>query len=324
MTQTPSDPSDDARMDRETEDRLRRAIQPRTPALPPMRLAPSRPATRATLLFPLAAALLIGLALWAWRRSAHTDPAKLNSTVAAPELPANIPPLSIVDIVRDGEGFAAVARDYASLRVRLLRTGDAVDNWTVKDITATEFRVASGNTTVAMPAGVEPPALTEHRKSLAAFWAQGLEAGTLSEAERTRCALAAKMGDLMTVAALQSLATQTTLPSREFAVEALGCPTGLENLNALATQAGEGERSRRVLALQALGRIDSPLAETRLRELLSRRDDPLLYLTIEQVARKRDPLALSALQSLADDERIPDNARAAAAAALRAMTPEAR
>lgn len=315
-TNPPADPSD-----REFQEFLRAhkgAPAPRELGEEILAGAPSGGGARWTWVLAAAACALVVAGFWFFQ----DDDARRASgpAIAAPELPAGVAPVRLMNFVNEGPNARVVLLDMRTLETRAAAVGSSVGPWSVTAISADSIQLRNeAGETVELRQDTQAREWDAYVSSLSRHCREQVASGSIDFDGLERLRRLVLLGDKETLAWLRESVERGGLLHPELQ-RILGGGQSLSQIERLLhTAARDADDKNRAYALRSMGKIPSPLVRDFLRERLDVEKGAMLALVCGQVAEQGDVAALDRLRDLSMDEEQPRIVVDAAREALNAI-----
>lgn len=320
--------------DRDLERLIRKRVELQPSELPPATdeefdamLAPA--GARGGILRWAVAAAAVALLAAAWavyhgRQDADTGYGQMD-TVDVAVAPAGLPPLRLIDIFMMQDANRAVVQDFVEIRLASVGQGEDVAGLSVTGISdgGLDLVDASG-APVRVTMGGHEKEWEAALQNVASQYQARLQSGSLTANDLDNLGKLAQLNERHVLAVLAPVAAD---PAARYYAEVGRILSGghsLSHIQQLIRNAREGDLAHRVIAIQALCRIESPMARRFLRDCLAETDHPALPVIVDGLAAAGDVGDLPTLNRLAGDDRYSEAVRVKARAAVARIAGESK
>ncbi|MFC1587116.1 hypothetical protein ACFL54_02300 [Planctomycetota bacterium] len=226
-------------------------------------------------------------------------------------VPSGMTPLRVVDIVKKRQKFQAILQDFRELRVASFAAGDSFTNYSVEAVYPQEVElVDSKGKNIILRPDTNSEQWRVFLQDLREKYQKRIESQSMTDKDFENMVKLAYQGEDQMLNLLKAVsADEQHYYQAKVARSLSGGNQSLSRVQRLISIAKDINSGRRYTALQALGSIDSPLANEYLRQALENTDDPLLSEVVKLVAIKKDLIALKELQKLANNPNLLPGAR---------------
>ena len=266
----------------------------------------------AVILVAAAAALLLAIVGWLKQRENHTIPPEPAhpATTDVIVTPVAMPPLRLLDILTMSGSPRAVVQDFVALQLASVQPAATIAGMKVAGITdAAMDLVDAGGKMYHITMNSQAAEWETFLQQLAEQFQARIQTRTLTIHDMGHLAQLALLNEKRILEILSVVAADSASPYRMQASQCLSGGQSLTHIQQLIHNSQQGEMKHRVIAIQALGRIASPLARQFLRDCLEQPDHPALLVVLDSIAAAGDLGSLPQLNRLADNESCPVSVR---------------
>ena len=291
--------------------------------------APSLPVKRRAVLYiwsAVAAAVFIitGLVATRWNRPAR--PAISVGLVAWPELPKDAPPLLLLDVTPQDDSAVIVIADMQLLeRVSMTvpvttdaapsdngaatRSNSRIGAWRIVSVQDAAVEVqADGNPAML---SFDHAAWDRYFATTYRYFENRLQSSAMQAEDWGKLAAILKIRDLKLAGFIQKTANDSAHPYHAEAAQALQTAgPGLSSVCRLWQTLQTGSHDSRLQSLRTLISMNVPEAREVLREALTKTQDPLWPVIVEELLQHPDPVTHAQLTQLVARSDIPEPVRA--------------